>query len=232
MVKLIAPAGRGRRIIKFCTDPDRVVSILRAAYVMLLGIVLGQMIPAPTFSESGNAARPQLASETLTQLTPATNPAGPSFTLDDLTGSPKSLQDFQGKVVLVHFFATWCEPCVREMASLQQLARAARDEPLIVLAINVAEVDLRVRAFFEKHPVDFPVLLDRDRAVSRAWRISMLPSTVVLDGAHTARFIVESDLDWSRKDIRTTLKSIYPPQKKTQHPSQHQSKGRNDHGPT
>lgn len=114
--------------------------------------------------------------------------------------------------MLLHFFATWCEPCVAEMASLQQLARRTRDRPLAILAINVAEVDLRVRAFFDRHPVDFPVVLDRDRAVTRAWGVSALPSTVVLDAGLQPRLVVEGDLDWSRPDIVATIEALYPPE--------------------
>lgn len=134
----------------------------------------------------------------------------PDFSLDDLFGDRHSLQDLAGKVVLAHFFATWCEPCVREMSSLQRLAAAARDEPLAIIAIDVAEVDLRVRAFFEKQPVHFTVLLDRDRAVSKAWDIIALPTSFVLDETLSPRFFSEGDLDWSSPDISASIASLYP----------------------
>lgn len=134
----------------------------------------------------------------------------PSFSLDDLHGAPRDLQAFKGNVVLLHFFATWCEPCVRELTSLQKLTSITRDKPLKIVAIDVAEVDLRVRAFFEKLPVDFPVLLDRDRAVTKAWRVSALPSTVVLAPDLAPRLFIEGDLDWSRPDVLTTIETLYP----------------------
>ncbi|MCO5130274.1 MAG: TlpA family protein disulfide reductase [Xanthobacteraceae bacterium] len=134
----------------------------------------------------------------------------PSFSLDDLRGAPRELQGFRGNVVLLHFFATWCEPCVREIASLQRLGATSRDRPLKVVAIDVAEVDLRVRAFFEKQPVDFPVLLDRDRAVTKAWRVSALPSTYVLAPDLTPRLFIAGDLDWSRPDVLATIEALYP----------------------
>jgi thiol-disulfide isomerase/thioredoxin len=127
-----------------------------------------------------------------------------------LHGSRRDLQAFAGQVVLVHFFATWCEPCVSEMTSLQQLATTARGKPLAILAVDVAEVDLRVRAFFEKHPVDFTVLLDRDRAVSKSWDVTALPTTFVLDANLAPKLFIEGDLDWSRPDVLTAIESLYP----------------------
>jgi thiol-disulfide isomerase/thioredoxin len=133
----------------------------------------------------------------------------PAFSLDDLHGNRRDLQALAGKVTLVHFFATWCGPCVREISSLQRLAEASRDKPLAIIAVDVAEVDLRVRAFFEKRPVDFTVLLDRDRAVSRAWDVTGLPTSFLLDTTLAPRFSIESDLDWSRPDVLAAIGSLY-----------------------
>jgi thiol-disulfide isomerase/thioredoxin len=133
-----------------------------------------------------------------------------SFLLDDLHGNPRDLQSFAGKVVLVHFFATWCEPCVSEMALLQRLATTTRGKPLAILAVDVAEVDLRVRTFFTKQPVDFTVLLDRDRSASKSWDVSALPTTFVLDTNLAPRLFIEGNLDWSRSDVLAALESLYP----------------------
>ncbi|WP_453999075.1 TlpA disulfide reductase family protein [Afipia felis] len=132
------------------------------------------------------------------------------FLLDDLRGARRDLQAFAGKAVVVHFFATWCEPCVREIESLRRLASAAHGKPLAIIAIDVAEVDLRVRAFFAKQPVDFPVLLDRDRKVSRSWDVTALPTTFVLDANLTPKLFIEGDLDWSRPDVLTAVEFLYP----------------------
>jgi thiol-disulfide isomerase/thioredoxin len=150
------------------------------------------------------------ANDTAASLQVSTEAEKPPFLLDNLHGEPSALQAFKGNVVLVHFFATWCEPCVRELTSLQKLAATTRGKPLAIVAIDVAEVDLRVRAFFEKIPVDFAVLLDRDRAVSKAWGVSALPTTFVLDANLAPKLFVEGDLDWSHPDILTTLEALYP----------------------
>lgn len=134
----------------------------------------------------------------------------PSFALDDLAGTSRALGEFRDRVVLVHFFATWCEPCRDEMTALQGLVRAMGPKPLAIVAVDVGEVDLRVRAFFEKLPVSFPVVLDRDRSVTKAWDVVSLPSTFILDPALRPKLFVEGDLDWTHPDILRRIESLMP----------------------
>jgi thiol-disulfide isomerase/thioredoxin len=137
----------------------------------------------------------------------------PPFALDSLNGESKNLKDYQGRVVRVHFFATWCEPCREEMAALQRFAERASTRPL-VLAVDVGEVDIRVRRFFEKSPVNFPVLLDRDKAAAKSWSVDQLPTTFLLDGTLTPRFVIAGDFDWDRADMDGLIAELSAPQKR------------------
>ncbi len=132
----------------------------------------------------------------------------PHFVLADTAGSRHSLDRYGGRTLLVHFFATWCEPCRPEMQALERLiAREGSRAAFRVVAISVNEPDDRVRRFFEKTPVSFPILLDRDRAVAKAWGVEILPTTYVLDAGLLPRLLVERDLEWDRLDIAQALKS-------------------------
>jgi thiol-disulfide isomerase/thioredoxin len=99
------------------------------------------------------------------ELTPIAGPAKPDFLLQDVSGRTVPLKTFKGRLVLVHFFATWCEPCREELPALNRFLTRAGPNASVV-AISVAEVDPRVKRFFDAAPVDFPVLLDRDRAIA------------------------------------------------------------------
>jgi peroxiredoxin len=134
--------------------------------------------------------------------------AAPAFTLPDLAGAPLSLEAQRGRVVLVHFFATWCEPCRVELDSLSALVQGPLGARLGVVAVNVAEVPVRVRRFLDATPVAFPVVLDADRAVTRAWGVGILPTTVVLNAALQPRLLAEGDLDWQRPDVQAALASV------------------------
>jgi peroxiredoxin len=127
--------------------------------------------------------------------------AQPNFSLPNTTGANVALEAARGHVVLVHFFATWCEPCREELPALNRLAARANGNAK-VLAIAVADADPRVQRFLATTPVDFPVLLDRDRAVAKAWQVATLPTTFVLDDALRPRFVVETDYGWDSLDLK------------------------------
>jgi peroxiredoxin len=142
------------------------------------------------------------------ELTPATTAARPLFTLDSIAGGRIELAAHADRIVLVHFFATWCEPCRDEMARLQRLAARFTGQRLAILAVDVGEADRRVQRFVDANPVPFPVLLDRDSAVARAWQVATLPATVVLDRALAARFVAEGDVDWDRAETERKLAAL------------------------
>lgn len=123
----------------------------------------------------------------------------PAFTLEDSDRVATALNELHGRPVIVHFFATWCEPCRVELPALQRLAERAGT--LRVLTISVAEPEARVRTFLDKMPLHFPVLLDRDRSVARSWNVSALPTTYILDARLQPRLFVESDYPWDEVDV-------------------------------
>jgi peroxiredoxin len=143
-----------------------------------------------------------------TALTTINDPALSLFALPNLDGAVHDLAQLHGRVVLVHFFATWCEPCRAEIASLTQLQSRFEHRPFAIVSVSVAETSGAVRRFFAGDRVPFAVLLDQDRSVARAWNIHTLPSSVVLDLALKPRFIAEGDVDWARPDVVNTLAQL------------------------
>jgi len=125
----------------------------------------------------------------------------PSFNLEQLQGGQRQLGNFDSGIVLVHFFATWCANCHEEITSLQKLAGQLSDKAVMILAIDVADIDLRARRYFKINPVMFPVLLDRDRKTATAWDVYSLPMTFILDKSRKPKYVAEDSLDWSRPDV-------------------------------
>ena len=141
----------------------------------LLGFLVGMLA---LFALAANAAEPRQALTALASMPPARD-----FVLNDLDGKSRRLSELRGKVVLVNFWATWCPPCRRELPSMERLWRLLNQEDFVVLAVNVGEDIDTVFAFtgmLETAPT-FPILLDRDSAVLKAWPVKGLPTTFVVD---------------------------------------------------
>ena len=145
------------------------------------------------------------------ELRPWSGGAAPPLALRDLDGRGHSLQDYRGKVVLVNFWATWCEPCREEMPSMNRLRASLAGRPFAVLAVNLAEPDSRIRRFMEKVPMDFAVLLDRDTSVAKAWRARILPASYLVGPDGRIRYSVLGEIDWSHEAVRKLIVEILPP---------------------
>jgi thiol-disulfide isomerase/thioredoxin len=134
----------------------------------------------------------------------------PALRLEDLEGRAHALESYRGKVVLVNFWATWCEPCKQEMPSIERLRQSLAGRPFAVLAVNLAEPQARVQAFLAKVPLGFPVLLDRDAAAAKAWKARMLPATFIVGADGRVRYSYVGELDWSREPVRKQIAALLP----------------------
>lgn len=153
-------------------------------------------------------AAPASADDLQAQFSRWSGLSKPLFTLDNLRNAPVSLADLRSDVVIVHFFATWCEPCREELPALDRLSARSDPARLRIVTISVAEVDVRVRSFVEKVPLNLLILLDRDRAVARSWQVSALPTTFILDRDLRPRLFIERDHDWDSFDGARALKAF------------------------
>jgi thiol-disulfide isomerase/thioredoxin len=144
------------------------------------------------------------------QLKPWSGGAAPPLALQDLEGRQHRLEDYRGKVVLINFWATWCEPCREEMPSMNRLRASLAGRPFEVLAINLAEPEPRIRRFLEQLPLDFPVLMDRDGAVAKAWRARLLPVSFLVDPNGSIRYSVLGEIDWTQQAVRKAILRLLP----------------------
>ena len=130
-------------------------------------------------------------------LTPVEGlPAAPAFALRDLEGKTHRLSDYQGRVVIVNFWATWCPPCRREMPSMQRAWEELRDHGVVMLAIDVGEDEETVFQFTADYPVEFPLLFDMDSKVVQSYPVKGLPTTYIVDKQGRIAFQAIGGRDW------------------------------------
>jgi len=134
---------------------------------------------------------------------PGTDPVGagqpaPGFTLPRLEGeAPVELASLRGRVVLLNFWATWCQPCEAEMPAMERLHRELGSADFTLLAVSVDEDPEAVRAFRDRLGLSFPILLDPRKQVSGAYQTYRYPETFLIDrdGRIVARYIGPRDWD-------------------------------------
>ena len=143
-------------------------------------------------------------------MKPWTGGATPSLSLRDIDGKEHKLADYKGKVVLLNFWATWCDPCREEMPAMQRLQDKLAGK-LVVLAVNYGEGPPRIKDFLGKVPVRFQVLLDRDTQAASAWKVKVLPTTLIIDPQQKIRYVAVGDVGWDSQAVVEQLRKLLPP---------------------
>lgn len=132
----------------------------------------------------------------------------PDFVLTDLEGNEHQLSDYMGKGVFLNFWGTWCEPCEREMPYMDNQYEYYKNQGVEVLAVNIAESNIAVQSFVDKHDLTFPIPLDKDRQVLNAYGVGPLPTTFLINPEGKVVDITSGTL--TERMIRDYMEQIKP----------------------
>lgn len=108
----------------------------------------------------------------------------PDFSAKEKNGTPIQLSSLKGKVVLLNFWASWCQPCLYEMPALVALNKKLRGDDFVILSINTDKGDLvNAQRVIEQFEVDFPIIFDQSNKepLEMAYAVNMLPTNFLLD---------------------------------------------------
>jgi peroxiredoxin len=119
---------------------------------------------------------PPSSVSTAARTYPPGTPA-PALRLEGLDGGRVDLAALRGRPVVVNFWATWCDPCVREFPLLRQAAATHRPDRLAVVGVLVNDRPAAGRAFVRRHHATWPVGIDPDAAAAGRWGAVGLPHT-------------------------------------------------------
>ena len=192
---LLAESGNGE-------DTFLALMILKktAFLAIALGILAGLASLRPVLADS---ATPKLG-----DFSPFDPPLPtPNEAFQDSLGGKVSLADFKGKVVVLNFWASWCEPCRAEMPSLQSLADLYGNE-LVVLAVNFKERDARALQFAQAAGLSLPMPMDRDGAVAARWGVKVFPSSFIIGRDGQVRWRVSGEVDWTGREAARWIEPL------------------------
>ena len=111
----------------------------------------------------------------------STNQKAPEITLPGMTGKTVKLSDFRGQVVMVNFWASWCQPCRTEMPLIEDIYNKYKKIGFTVLGVNVDENPKAGKKMLKEIPVSFPVVFDSDNKMIEKYEVQAMPSTYMVD---------------------------------------------------
>ncbi|MFC7371199.1 thiol-disulfide oxidoreductase ResA [Fictibacillus iocasae] len=137
-----------------------------------------------------------------------TGDKAPDFVLTDVSGKEIKLSDYRGQGVFLNFWGTWCKPCEREMPYMERQYKEFSQQGVVILAVNVGESNIAVEDFQDKYRLTFPIPMDKNRDVTRAYGIGPIPTTLLID--KNGKVIEKTSRSLSNDDILSMMNKIKP----------------------
>lgn len=201
----------------------------RVLFFLLAGVLFGGFLAAALAFSSASRVNSPASDHSAAVLTEAVSPSdlparavtstrqigpyvsqqAPDFSLKTLDGEEIRLQDYRGQVVLINFWTSWCPPCKEEMPVIQAAYEKYHPQGFSVLSVNMLVKDKRsdLQQFLIDQPLNFPVLLDEDGAVSnQSYYVNSIPTSFFLDAAGVIQHFQMGPMD--QKQIEAYLQEM------------------------
>jgi cytochrome c biogenesis protein CcmG/thiol:disulfide interchange protein DsbE len=135
---------------------------------------------------------------------------GPEFSRKTVTGNRTvSLRALAGKVTIVDFWATWCEPCKKSFPKLEVLSAKYKGDGLVVIGISEDDESAGIAAFASDSGARFPLIWDENKSIASQWQPKSMPTTFVVDRKGTVRFVHLGFHDGEEAEIESEVKSLF-----------------------
>lgn len=159
--------------------------VLVAAIGLGAGFVVNRWIITSTPQKQTETGTPEFA---------------PAFKLKDLEGKLRDSKEWQGKVIMVNFWASWCPPCIREIPAFIKLQEDYKDKGLVIIGIAL-DNKASVEQFTDPMDINYPILIAdlEGLSLSTAYgnRLGVLPYTVIVDRKGKIVYTHRSELTYS-----------------------------------
>jgi len=136
------------------------------------------------------------------------HPEAPDFSLPDPAGRKVALKDFRGKVVLLAFWATWCEFCREEIPSIENLYKDFKGKGLEIVAVNIKDKRDDALAFVKKHKLSYPVLMDPEGEIGSLYGAYATPTVYLIDRKGIVLARLWGPAGWNGPEARKLIASL------------------------
>jgi thiol-disulfide isomerase/thioredoxin len=141
----------------------------------------------------------------LPRLAVAVDPPGVAVDSAD----PFDLAALSGRVVLVNFWATWCEPCEQELPAMERLYQRLPRDRFELVAVSIDDEDAKVAEFVKRYSLTFPIVMDRDKKVSEAYQTMGVPESLLVDrsGRIVERYV--GPREWDAPEYVERIEALF-----------------------
>jgi len=132
----------------------------------------------------------------------------PALVLKDLQGKTHDLKDYEGQVVLVQFWATYCGPCRQEMPSMNKMMTKMGNTPFTILAVDMGETEAEVKQFVSEVNPEFTILMDEDGKSIADWRVFAAPSNFIVGPDGKIKYTLFGGVEWDSDELVEKIKAV------------------------
>ena len=132
----------------------------------------------------------------------------PDFSIQTDNGKTVTARDFGGKLLVLNFWATWCQPCVHEVPSLNRLENALGPKGLVVLGVSQDTDPQAYKAFLDRFKVSYLTARQPDQTVKLKYGTILIPETYLIDRSGKVVEKIISDTDWSSEQMIQHVQSL------------------------
>jgi DsbE subfamily thiol:disulfide oxidoreductase len=133
----------------------------------------------------------------------------PEFSLSDPSGKTYTLSELKGSVVFINFWATWCPPCIEEMPSIQNLYNGFKDRKEFRMVTILYKDDYeKAMAYMKQNNYALPVLIDREGKSAKAYGVTGVPETYIVDKQGVLRQKVIGPADWNSTEADSLISNL------------------------
>jgi thiol-disulfide isomerase/thioredoxin len=132
-----------------------------------------------------------------------------NFTITDYDNKTYELKQSRGRWVFLHFWASWCGPCRREMPIVDALKKQLADKPIDIIIVNTAEDEDTIFSFLGSVAPDAHSYMDREGELTEKWAPRGLPTTFFIDPQGRKRYLALGGRPWETAEYQKFLQSLF-----------------------
>jgi peroxiredoxin len=128
------------------------------------------------------------------------------FALTQIDGKSVQISEISQKIILINFWATWCEACMVEMPSLVALRDSFHQKGLEILGINLDENPTSVvPKTIREYQIKFPIYLDPEGKVAELFNVHAIPLTVIMNSQRQILYVKDGEQNWNSPSVRSQI---------------------------